>query len=204
MDEQRDTALLDFWRLAQQLKTIRRQGWLDRGVDAPESAADHSWGVALLAWLLARDEPSLDRDRVLLIALVHDLPEALAGDPTPFDRYRNARGTIPPSRFAEPPAYSAEARARKSVAERVALDQMLTPLDPSIADDIRDAWQEYEAGLTPEARFVRQVDKVETLLQAEAYTERQPGLAVGSFRLGAQRDVTDHRLSSLVRLSQRR
>ncbi len=197
----RDESLLRFWSIAQQLKSIKRQGWIDRGVADPESAAEHSWGVALLGWLLARDEPSLDRDRVLLLGLVHDLPEALAGDPTPFDRYRDARGDIDPARFAEPPAYTPESRRSKASAERDALDRMLSPLDPPLAAELREAWEDYEGGRTAEARFVRQVDKLETLLQAESYAARQPGLAIESFRLGAARDVTDSRLAPLVRLS---
>lgn len=204
MDDQRDEALLRFWAVAQQLKAVRRQGWLDRGVQEPESAADHSWGVALLAWLLARDEPGLDRDRVLLIGLVHDLPEAVAGDPTPFDRYRDHRGTIDPGRFAEPPAYAPDDRARKAAAERAALDDMLASLDPPLAEELHDAWDDYESGRSAEARFVRQVDKLETLLQAETYASRQPSLAIDSFRLGAERDVTAARLAPLVRLSRRR
>ena len=78
--EHTDNGIMRFWALAQQLKHIRRQGWLDRGVNDAESSADHSWGVALLAWLLACDRPDLNRDRVLLLGLVHDLPEAVAGD----------------------------------------------------------------------------------------------------------------------------
>lgn len=204
MDAAGDEALLEFWSLAQQLKAVKRQGWLDRGVPDPESAAEHSWGVALLAWLLARDEPGLDRDRVLLIGLVHDLPEALAGDPTPFDRYRDPHGAIDAARFAEPPAYTHEARQRKHAAEHAALADMLAPLDPSLAAEIRDAWEDYDTGRSAEARFVRQVDKLETLIQAEAYAARQPGLAIESFRLGAARDVSAPRLAPLVRLSQRR
>ena len=90
---------LDFWSLALQLKRLRRTGWIDRGVSDPESSADHSWGVALLAWLLARDYPDLDRERVLLLGLIHDLPEAVAGDATPFDHLRDATGVIASDHF---------------------------------------------------------------------------------------------------------
>lgn len=195
-----DRAFLTFWSLAQQLKQLRRQGWLDRGVVDPESAADHSWGVAFLAWLLARDKPELNRDRVLLLGLVHDLPEALAGDPTPFDHLRNRRGTIDPTHFTESPTYSASARERKSAAERAALAELLRDVDPALAADIHEAWEEYEASATPEARFVRQIDKLETLLQAETYRRVQPDLVIDSFRRGTQRDVTDDRLARYLSL----
>src|SRR4051794_15354555 len=68
------------------LKEIPRTGWLDRGIlaEETESVADHSYGVALLAWLLAPD--ALDRGRVVELALIHDLAEAVVGDVTPYDR----------------------------------------------------------------------------------------------------------------------
>lgn len=195
-----DRAFLTFWSLAQQLKQLRRQGWIDRGVVDPESAADHSWGVAFLAWLLARDKPELNRDRVLLLGLVHDLPEAIAGDPTPFDHLRNRRGTIDPAHFTESPTYSATVRQRKTAAERSALAELLRDLDPALATDIRAAWEEYEAAATPEARFVRQIDKLETLLQAETYRRIQPDIVIDSFRRGATRDVTDDQLTRYLSL----
>jgi putative hydrolase of HD superfamily len=196
-DVDRTGAHLRFWSLAIELKRLRRQGWLDRGVDDPESTADHSWAVALLAWLLARKQPDLDRDRVLLLGLLHDLPEAVAGDATPFDGVRGSSGTIDPARFRDAPTYTDTERLSKLESEASALEQMLDGVDPEIASEIRVVWQEYADGTTAEARFVRQVDKLETLLQAEDYLARQPDLVIDSFRLGARRDITD---PSLVRL----
>jgi putative hydrolase of HD superfamily len=41
-------------------------------------------------------------------------------------------------------------------------------------------WEEYEAGMTPEARFVRQVDRLEMGLQASVY-ERQGSADLSEF-----------------------
>ena len=190
--------LLRLFVLALRLKQVRRQGWLDRGVRDSESAADHSWGVALLAWALAAERPELDRERVLLLALLHDLPEALAGDMTPFDSERAADGSLDPGHFAAEPIYSAAAESEKEQREAAALDVMLTGLPPAIAQEIRSAWQEYEAAETPEARFVKQIDKLETLLQAELYRAAQPELIIESFHRGTRRDVTDEQLRQLL------
>lgn len=195
MDE---TAVLDFLTLALRLKHVRRQGWLDRGVLDPESAADHSWGVALLAWTLAAGRPELNRERVLLLALLHDLPEALAGDATPFDQQREVDGTLDAAHFSDEPAYSVEAAAVKHAGEVAAMDTLLAGLAPPQGDDIRAAWEEYEAAATPEARFVKQIDKLETLLQAELYRAAQPELVIESFRRGALRDITDPALAALL------
>jgi putative hydrolases of HD superfamily len=183
-----------FARLAIGLKQIRRQGWVDRGVTDPESVADHSWSVALLAWLLAAERPDLDRERVLLLGIVHDLPEAVAGDATPFDRHRDESGQIDPALFLEAPGYPADERNLKHQREKEALEQMLAGVPAGLAADIRSAWSEYEANSTPEARFVKQVDKLETAMQAFAYRHDDPRLVVDSFLRGAELDIEDERL----------
>src|SRR5690606_5214441 len=61
------------------LKDEARGGWLLRGVRDPESVAAHSWGTALLCLLYA-DDAGVDRDRAMVMALVHDLAEARTGD----------------------------------------------------------------------------------------------------------------------------
>ncbi|MFL5542881.1 MAG: HD domain-containing protein [Longimicrobiaceae bacterium] len=78
--------LLRFFHLAGRLKDTPRAGWALRGVERPESVADHSWRTALLALVLARRaDPPLDRERAVALALAHDLAEALVGDITPYD-----------------------------------------------------------------------------------------------------------------------
>lgn len=191
-----DGSILRFLGLALRLKRVRRQGWLDRGVREPESAADHSWGVALLAWTLAAGRPELNRERVLLLGLLHDLPEALAGDATPFDPQRGTDGSLDASYFSEEPAYSLEAATAKRALEVSAMVRLLAGLAPALADEIRAAWEEYEGASTPEARFVKQVDKLETLLQAELYRADQPELVIESFWRGARRDITDPELAA--------
>lgn len=61
------------------LKDEPRGGWVLRGVSAPESVADHSWGTAFLCLLYAA-EAGVDRDRAVAMALIHDLAEAETGD----------------------------------------------------------------------------------------------------------------------------
>ncbi|MCA9493658.1 MAG: HD domain-containing protein, partial [Myxococcales bacterium] len=113
------------------LKALPRAGWVRRGVHAPESVAAHSWGVSLLVLALLPDE--LDLRRALTYAVLHDLPEALAGDWTPHDGPR-------------------EAKVR---AEHAAMDELgrRLPRGASLAE----TWRAYEAQGDPEARFVRQL-----------------------------------------------
>jgi hypothetical protein len=84
-------ALFGFVQFAAKLKSVPRTGWLDRGLDSlrVESVADHSFGVALLAWICALQRQAegaeIDPERVLKLALIHDLAEAETGDSTPYD-----------------------------------------------------------------------------------------------------------------------
>jgi putative hydrolases of HD superfamily len=125
---------------ALRLKQVSRAGWLRVGIENPESVADHSWGVALLA--LALCPADLDLSKVLALAIVHDLPEVRAGDITPYD---GVSGT------------------EKRRLEAAAAEAML----PSA---LREIWLEYDAGTTPESRFVHMLDKLEMGLQALNYT----------------------------------
>ena len=193
-----DDGVPAFIEQAMALKHVLRQGWIDRGVSSVESVADHSWSVAMLAWFLAAERDELDRHRVLLLGLVHDLPESQAGDTTPLDEHRDSQGQIDPQHFTSAVHYSDSTSTAKRQREISALEQMLRPLSPEVAEEISDAWHEYDREESPEARFVKQVDKLETVIQAVRYRRNQPEIIIGSFIAGARRDITDPQLTQIL------
>lgn len=65
------------------LKDVVRAGWVQAGVENPESVAAHSWGMALLA--IETCPPELDLLRVMELCVLHDLAEVVVGDITPHD-----------------------------------------------------------------------------------------------------------------------
>jgi len=188
---------LRFFQLIGRLKTLRRQGWLDRGVPDPESVADHSFRLALMAWLLASERTELDAERAAVLALAHDVAEAIAGDRTPFDAALRA-GAERERLFRQRPVYDPESEAAKTAAERAALQELASLLPRTIGAELIAAWEEYEAGQTAEARFVRQLDKLETVLQALEYRAQRPALIIDSFVLGALDEVVDPELRRLL------
>jgi putative hydrolase of HD superfamily len=162
------------------LKRQFRRGWLRAGVPAGlcESVADHAWGCALLCLLLAR-RAGLDAGHCALLALVHELGEIHAGDITPHD------GISP-----------ADKRRRETAAlDRLCADGRAQapdmPLAASLAD-IRALWQEYEDGQSPEARFVKRIDRLEMGFQAAVYRAEEYGgmddfmASVGSALAGSE------------------
>ncbi len=61
------------------LKKIPRSGYHFLGT-GNESVAEHSFRVAIIAYLLAKNEPEADIWKTVLMGLFHDLPEARTGD----------------------------------------------------------------------------------------------------------------------------
>jgi len=176
--------LVRFIRLAGRLKRTVRTGWVDRGIPAEqaESVADHSFRVALLSWL-ASARTELDRDRILKLALIHDLAEAITGDLTPYD-LADVVAPDDDARIAflnRRHLASADRAAAKRAAETTAIAEMCRDLPKSLRAEIGSLWQELEERATPEARFVKQIDKLETYLQSLEYAEERPGLPVASF-----------------------
>lgn len=178
--------LARFLHRAGGLKATPRTGWLDRGIPAieAESVADHTFRTALLAWLAATQEPGLDADRVLKMALLHDLAEAVTGDMPPYDPDELPEGDDPDRlrRFLDRRHVRSEARrAAKYAAEHAAMAGLIGELPPGLAVGVEELWVELEAAESAEARFVKQADKVETYLQSREYEAGGTGRPVASF-----------------------
>ena len=142
------------------LKDVLRQGWVNAGVESPESVAAHSWGMAILALKLCPAD--LNLEHVLKLCLVHDLPEVIVGDLTPQDDV-----------------------STKSADERAAMER-LAPEWVSLFD-------EYENQSTPEAVFVKSLDKLDMALQAKVYMNRSE-LDLEQFIESAKKTLGDHEL----------
>ncbi|HTL06534.1 MAG TPA: HD domain-containing protein [Gemmatimonadales bacterium] len=140
--------LVEFLRAAERLKTVTRSGYTSAGL--PESVAEHSWRVALMALLVAPEFPGLDFARLLKICIVHDLGEAIGGDiPAPEQAHRRAAG----------------ASEGKAAAERRDLVALVEPLPAALRDELTALWDEYEAAQSAEAKLAKALDKLETILQ---------------------------------------
>jgi putative hydrolase of HD superfamily len=148
--------LLDLFLEAATLKRMPRTGWATRGVSVVESVAEHSYGVAWIVLILvdalndAGTEPPLDRERVLIQAVLHDLGEVRLTD-LPASATRLLDGEI------------------KSRAEQQALQDLLAALPTALRDEYLARWQEFEDRTTPEGRLVRDADKLEMMVQCLHY-----------------------------------
>ena len=69
---------LRFIKEAERLKAVTRTAWTHDG--RRESTAEHSWRLALFAGLAAGRLPGLNREKVLMMSLIHDMGELYGGD----------------------------------------------------------------------------------------------------------------------------
>ena len=140
---------------ANQLKRTARTGWVQRGVVNAENVAAHTYGMAFTALIMAQyvDE-EIDTGRLLAIALLHDLPEALTTDiPSPAWRY------MPPG--------------IKYDVEKSAMQEILGRTDQTNqTDQLMHLWNELHANETAEAKLVHDADKLDMYLQARIYEDQ--------------------------------
>lgn len=137
--------LIDFFRMSGGLKRIPRSGWVEIGIDSPESVADHTFRTAILCMIFS-DLEDLDELKMLQMALIHDLPEVITGDLTPSERTSMAKRR-----------------------EEDAMKELLCLLPERQRVKYANVWREYEECKTAEARAVRQLEKLEMALQGKEY-----------------------------------
>uniref|UniRef100_A0A7S0W8B4 5'-deoxynucleotidase n=1 Tax=Hemiselmis tepida TaxID=464990 RepID=A0A7S0W8B4_9CRYP len=149
--------VLEFLTICGKLKKTVRTGWKRSGVEPCESVADHSWRMGVLSMLLP---PDVDRHHCIKMAIVHDLAEAIVGDISPHC------------------GISDEEKERRERDAMGAIRQAAG--DSPVGREIQGLWEEYEAGQSPEARAVKDLDKFEMIVQAEEY-ERETGVDLEQF-----------------------
>ncbi|KAI5895165.1 HD domain-containing protein [Schizophyllum commune H4-8] len=151
--------LLAFFHVLERLKTQKRTGWVDHKIPDPESISDHMYRMAIMA--MCCSDTTLDITKCVLLALVHDIAEAQVGDITPRHGFSK-----------EEKVKMEEGTMQNFVHEMLH--------DSPAARRIMDLWKEYEARETPEALFVKDLDRFEMAAQAFAY-ERRTGLDLETF-----------------------
>ncbi|KAM4712557.1 5'-deoxynucleotidase HDDC2 [Anableps anableps] len=140
--------MLQFMKLIGHLKRIPRTGWVYRKVKNPESVSDHMYRMAIMS--LTITDPTVDRDRCIKLALVHDMTECIVGDIAPSDNI---------------------SKTEKHRREEEAMRHLSSLLPEGLKQEIYALWEEYESQSSPEARLVKQFDLLEMIMQAHEYEE---------------------------------
>ena len=135
------------------LKNVIRRGWILRDVEGRlESDAEHTMSMVFLAiYLMQKNDLKLDELKVIKMAAFHELCEIDAGDVTPVDH------------IDKKTKYENELRAIERISSEYDMPE------------IKELWLEFEENKTPEAQFVKKLDKFDAVMQAKIYSEK--GLA---------------------------
>ncbi len=162
--------ILDFFKTAANLKTIKRQGWIDRlSLDNPESVADHTFSMAIIGMVLS-DCKDYDTEKILKMILLHDLAESIIGDLTP----------------------SQISKDKKIILENKTFENIINNLSEHLQKQYRNIWYEYQENSSKESNLVHQIDKLEMALQAKIYSKQYDSTnEISSFYDSAEQELSD-------------
>ncbi|NJD03467.1 MAG: HD domain-containing protein [Ruminiclostridium sp.] len=133
-------ALLEFLAITEKLKCNLRHSWTSSM--RQESVAEHSWRLAVFSWLLRKDFPDYNMEKVLLMCLFHDLGEAVTGDIPTFLKNQEHEDN-----------------------ETEAINKILGLLDVSDLESMLSLFNEIRQQDTKEARLFKALDKLEAVIQ---------------------------------------
>ncbi len=135
---------IEFIKEIDKVKYIQRKTKLFNS-DRNENDAEHSWHLAMMALVLAEhSNVPVDLLKVIKMVLIHDIVEIDAGDTFIYDT---------------------EKSHSNSDEERLAAQRIFGMLPKEQAEELIAIWEEFEAGITNEAKFARTMDRLEPLLQ---------------------------------------
>ncbi|KAL1513120.1 hypothetical protein ABEB36_002581 [Hypothenemus hampei] len=149
MDSLNPEEVLKFIEFVNNLKHLPRRGWIFTKIKDHETISGHMYAMALMTFLLG-DNSQLDRLKCLQLTLVHDLAEAIVGDITPHDN-------VPIDE-----KHKKEDEAMKEITSHIGTAGL----------SIYKLYKEYEAKETPEAKFVKDLDRFDLLFTAACYEKR--------------------------------
>ncbi|MES2654261.1 MAG: HD domain-containing protein [Bacteroidota bacterium] len=135
---------VSFIKEIDKLKYIQRKTKLFNS-DRNENDAEHSWHLAMMTIVLAEHaNKAIDVLKVLKMVLIHDIVEIDAGDTFLYDTQKSHINTDE---------------------ELIAAKRIFGLLPTEQAAEFIAIWQEFEEGLTDEAKFAKSMDRFEPLLQ---------------------------------------
>jgi putative hydrolase of HD superfamily len=143
MIDERLKKQIEFMLEIDKLKNIYRQTYV-LGENRKENDAEHSWHIAILAFLLSEyADEKIDVIRVMKMVLLHDIVEIDAGDTYCYDDE----------------GYKTKAEREEKAARRI-----FNLLPDEQSEEFYGYWREFEDGKTADSRFAALLDRIQPLL----------------------------------------
>ena len=143
-------------RVYEALQQLKRTGWVERGVENPESVKEHTEALIRLAYELQPLLSAEEFDGLTDMLEIHDWPEAIAGDEVILEVRPDERKSLKEIKFEK---------------EKTALEELCRNL-PNGAELI-DLWLRHEKSDDPAAVFGRELDKYQAVEKALEYEVSQ-------------------------------
>lgn len=173
--------VIEFNKFIGILKTIERSGWVRNKIPHPESVAEHSFRTGILAMILAKDM-DVDQLKSIKMALIHDIGESIIGDiVTERADVKIAKNLV----------------ESKKLQEHDAIERIFSFLDEDGTEYVK-LFDEFEEDKTPEAKFVKQLDKLEMAIQAYEY-ETKHKLNLEEFYVTARARIKEKKLITILK-----
>ncbi len=174
-----EEGLIDFLKTTGRLKREPRRGWvLKAGVSNPESVADHTFRLILLSMVLG-DLRGLNTEKMMKLAIIHDLGESLIGDITPEEKEKDET---------------------KEIDEVNAIKELFSHLPDNLREKYSHLWTELGSSSSEEAKLVHDADQLEMALQASEYMdEGYSKEMLSEFKVSAIEKIGDEKMLDLIR-----
>ena len=119
------------------LKLVNRRTYIDGGLRV-ENSAEHSWHLAMACWTISRSfNLEVSEEKLLKLALIHDLGEIDAGDTFLYDVNRDSAHT----------------------AEREGVKRLESHKGNAVTE-LSELWEEQETGNSLEIKLLKVVDRL--------------------------------------------
>lgn len=145
---------LEFFKIVGKLKRVNRAGWIREKVKEPESVAEHSFRTIVISLILGK-RLGIDRDKLVRMAIIHDLGEIYAGDIVWRRGYKE----------------DLKLKEEKEKKELEGLSKIFSLIEGS--EEFTELFEELISSSSQEAKLFWEIDKLEAAFQAFEYEKEQ-------------------------------
>lgn len=173
--------ILDFVLEVGKLKRMQRKGWILRKVKNPETMAGHIFTTTLMTWLFSKSATftlkSLNEEKLLKMALAHEICEVYARDETPYDRILKGKNEEEKKNILKKwirlsKKEKSEIFLKDYQKEKKAIEKLTSNFKNFLKKEIIQLWEEFKSCSSSEGRFLNQIDVLAILFQACLYWQK--------------------------------
>lgn len=169
-------AILEFILFVGKLKSMPRLYWKLRKVKNPETVAGHLFTLAVMAWVLGFGQRVFNMEKLIKMALCHELSAIYAGDTTPYDRILAKDGVDRQELLKRMLRLSKKEKESFFIKdyqkEKNSLKKLTHKLSPHLKKEMLQLWQEYRTKSSPEGKFLSQLNVAAVLFQGLIYEKK--------------------------------